>query len=225
MTTRIVADDASGLNFKIPSKFLLSLFLLSCLCLFLFYSDPMNFSLGEMEHPQNAKPSLRALGFTKTNILNKTSTDINSKEAVRSLSQRHLTASLSFPCVTSVKSRIFKHENAEKKRKAKSCGLPTPIHYLQQHMGPFPYLSSSFLPQKQKQPSLSRFAANPVFVPEQCLCHHYYFPRLPPPPARCGLSLREEGGGRPLRGEARAAIGRRSLSLQFRVGFKAPPFW
>ena len=52
----------------------------------------MNFSLGEMEHPQPAKPSLRALGFIKSNILNKTSTDINSKEAVRSLSQRHLIA-------------------------------------------------------------------------------------------------------------------------------------
>lgn len=51
------------------------------------------------------------------------------------------------------------------KRKAKSRGPPTPIHYLQQHMGPFSYLSSPFLPQKQKQPSLSRFIANPLFVP------------------------------------------------------------
>lgn len=115
---------------------------------------------------------------------------------------------------------------AKRERKAKSRGPPTPIHYLQQHMGPFSYLSSSFLPRKQKQPSLSPFGVSTLFVPEQCLCHHYDFlcrPPPPPPPARRRLSLGEAGGGRPLRREARAAIGRRSLSLQFGVGFKAPP--
>ena len=59
--------------------------------------DPANFSSGEMARPNPAKPSLRALGF-ESNILNKTSTDTNSKEAVRSLSQRNLFSSKRSVC-------------------------------------------------------------------------------------------------------------------------------
>lgn len=58
--------------------------------------DPANF-LGETARPKPAKPSLRALGF-ESNILNKTSTDTNSKEAVRSLSQRNLFGSKCSVC-------------------------------------------------------------------------------------------------------------------------------